>query len=526
MLTELPSGWAYATLDDIGRWRGGGTPSKTVSNLWTQGTIPWVSPKDMKTNIIVATQDNLNDSAHGHPSLKLVPTSSILIVTRSGILKHSLPVAVAAREVAINQDLKALIPYLGINPAFIANQLRAEAKNILKACAKAGTTVDSIDFSRLRAYPIKVAPSAEQTRIVAKLEPLLARCALIRAELTRVEKLTVRQRATTLAAAFSGFLNRAPRDAEGKLLGWNTVPLSTLIVGRPSNGFSPPTSSDATGAFSLKLTATTSGELRLDESAVKRVHIIPPPDSKYWLRSGDLLVQRANSLEHVGAAAIFEGEEQKYIYPDLMMKIRIEDEVIRRYVWRYLNSPSARRYLQANATGSAGNMPKITAQVLADLPVPLAPRDQMDPILRGIDALYARLEAVKIENRRSLVLIDRLEFAFLRKAFSGHLATQNPEDAPVARILERVGPSWSKSHEESEVNARGPKATRVESVRTYVERQLDLSPSDGITFEQLRREAPGSYEELKGLVFALMETNRLSQRYDFRERKMKLVRRA
>jgi hypothetical protein len=49
-------------------------------------------------------------------------------------------------------------------------------------------------------------------------------------------------------------------------------------------------------------------------------------------------------------------------------------------------------------------------------------------------------------------------------------------------------------------------------------------PLEGITFEQLKSEAPGSYEDLKELVFELMERGDLTQRYDARERKMKLVR--
>jgi type I restriction enzyme S subunit len=448
-----------------------------------------------------------------------------LIVTRSGILQHSLPVAVTAREVAINQDLKALIPFRGIDASFIAVQLRAEARQILNACVKAGTTVESLDFARLKNFPLRIAPTDEQVRIVAKLEPLLARCASVRAELAHVEKLAFRQRRAVLAAAFRGALNRAPRNEDGVLIGWATVPLSSLLSGRPSNGFSPPSARDARGAFSLRLTATTSGELRLDKNAIKRVHIMPPSDSKYWLRPGDLLVQRANALEHVGAAAIFDGEDRKYIYPDLMMRIRIEDELTRQYVWRYLNSPPARRYFQENATGTAGSMPKITGQVLSDLPVPLAPRGQMDQILNGIEQIYARLDTVRRENQRGLRLIDKLEQAFLRKAFDGSLVKQSPEDEPAGSILEDSVSARVLHEGDLRMPIASRHATRPEGVREYVERQLTMWPADGMTFEQLTADAPGTYEELKDLVFELMGSRRLGQRYDGRERKMKLLRR-
>ena len=79
---SLPSGWTQATLGAIGRWQGGGTPSKSDDHLWRHGTIPWVSPKDMKVAVIEDTQDKLSEAAREHPSFKLVPAGSVLIVTR------------------------------------------------------------------------------------------------------------------------------------------------------------------------------------------------------------------------------------------------------------------------------------------------------------------------------------------------------------------------------------------------------------------------------------------------------------
>jgi type I restriction enzyme S subunit len=525
-VSDLPRGWARVALGDLGRWQGGGTPSKSVDQFWRNGTIPWVSPKDMKRRVIDDAIDKLNERALSHSSTKLVPPGSVLIVARSGILQHSLPVAVTAREVAINQDLKALVPRPGVNARFVAAQLRANAREVLEAAMKSGTTVESLDFDRLKAFEIPLAPTSEQARIVAKLEPLLARCDTIRVEVNRVEKLTAHRRRSALAAAFRGALTRAPRDPDGELVGWRTIPLGSLLSERPANGISPRSSPTANGAFTLRLSATTSGTLRLDADTVKRVELVPAPDSKYWLWPGDLLVQRANSLEYVGAAAIFEGEERTYIYPDLMMRIRIDNPLVRRYVWRFLNSPGARSYFQQRATGSAGNMPKITGAVLSALPVPLPPVDQIEAVVDAIDRVLARLESVERENRRSADLVDRLERAFLVRASIGRLVKQDPNDEPATAMLARTpmsstqGESRRRTRRAGEVKSTTP---AVESARTYVERQLGVWPADGISWEQLRNDAPGSYEELKDVVFELLSAGKLAQRFDHRERKMKLV---
>jgi type I restriction enzyme, S subunit len=173
-VSDLPQGWAMAPLQALGSWTGGGTPSKQVAGFWN-GKIPWVSPKDMKVPRIRETQDHITSDAIEQSSTALVPAGSILVVTRSGILRHSLPVAVVEREVALNQDLKALTVHEGIVPEYVSWALRASAGTILSTCAKSGTTVNNIDTARLLDFEIPIAPTAEQGRIVAAIDEHFSR---------------------------------------------------------------------------------------------------------------------------------------------------------------------------------------------------------------------------------------------------------------------------------------------------------------------------------------------------------------
>ena len=521
---DLPKGWVEATLGELGDWRGGGTPRKSEDQFWRDGTIPWVSPKDMKVSVVEDAQDKLNETARQSPSFKLASAGSVLIVIRSGILQHSLPVAVTVKEVAFNQDLKALTPRQGVDPRYVALYLRAEAQRFLNNAVKSGTTVESVDMARLLAFPIRLAPTDEQRRIVGKLEPLLARCALVRADLERVKRLVSQQRRAAQIAAFRDRLTGANRsDGRREPSRWSTVPLSSLIADGPSNGLSPASVVGASGTLSLRLTATTSGVLRLDEAAVKRVNVKPSSNSRYWLHPGDLLVQRANALEHVGASAIFDGPPQTYIYPDLMMRIRIDDEVTRRYVARYLNSPAARRYFQNHATGSASTMPKITGRILKELPVPFPPGEQMKAVLANLDRLSGRLDAVMRDNQRCARLVDKLERALLRKAFVGGLVDQRPDELPASQILSMPVRDKSPQPSRGRTKMTSRSSPRRDNVRDYLDRRLEVWPSGGLAFDQVRADAPGSYEELKELIFELISTNHLVQHYDSRERKMKLV---
>jgi type I restriction enzyme S subunit len=106
--SELPRGWTRQAMADIGHWFGGGTPSKANPRFWTGGKIPWVSPKDMKSDLITDAKDHITVEAVAQSATNLVEEGSILIVVRSGILQHTLPVAVTQRQVTLNQDLKAI----------------------------------------------------------------------------------------------------------------------------------------------------------------------------------------------------------------------------------------------------------------------------------------------------------------------------------------------------------------------------------------------------------------------------------
>lgn len=119
--TILPIGWAWAQLGQLGSWTGGGTPSKSVAAYWAIGSIPWVSPKDMKAEVITDTEDHITEAAVASSATKSVSPGSVLMVMRSGIPRHTFPVAVNADCVTVNQDLRALTPAAGINPRYIAH---------------------------------------------------------------------------------------------------------------------------------------------------------------------------------------------------------------------------------------------------------------------------------------------------------------------------------------------------------------------------------------------------------------------
>lgn len=199
-------------LRDLGTWSGGNTPSKANAAYWTNGTVPWVSPKDMKVDEIISSEDRITEVAVSDGRVSLIPEGSVLFVTRSGILSHTFPVAVTKLPVTINQDLKALSPKAGISPKYVAHAIRGASQRILKQCSKHGTTVASVETNALLDFEIPIVGIDEQHRIVAEIEKQFSRLDEAVAGLQRVKSNLKRYKAAVLKSAVAGRLVETEAD--------------------------------------------------------------------------------------------------------------------------------------------------------------------------------------------------------------------------------------------------------------------------------------------------------------------------
>ena len=152
-------GWNTDTVDNLCRdIYGGGTPSKAHPEYYENGDIPWVSSKDMKTDILYDSQIKINQLGVDNSTAKMVPVNSVIMVIRSGILKHTLPVAINAVPITVNQDLKVFIPGNRILPVFLLFLFKMLEKDILTGVR--AVTADNIEFNALKERLV-IVPSVE-----------------------------------------------------------------------------------------------------------------------------------------------------------------------------------------------------------------------------------------------------------------------------------------------------------------------------------------------------------------------------
>lgn len=143
---------------------GGGTPSKSHPEYFT-GTIPWISPKDMKNSVISDSIDHITEDAIVNSTTNLIPINSVLMVIRSGILKHTLPVAINSVLVTINQDMKAFVPNSAVTPEYLMYYFKAIELDVLSGVR--GVTADNIDFKAFQTRMVIVPPIELQNQFSA-----------------------------------------------------------------------------------------------------------------------------------------------------------------------------------------------------------------------------------------------------------------------------------------------------------------------------------------------------------------------
>lgn len=264
---------------------------------------------------------------------------------------------------------------------------------------------------------------------------------------------------------------------------WHWQRLDDLLVFGPSNGFSPNAVDYETPVRSLTLSATTSGRFKGQHSKFITTEV--PADSDLWLRDGDILVQRGNTIENVGVAAIYRGEPNCFVYPDLMMKLRVSSALDVGYVHVAMSHGKSRDFLRVRASGTSGSMPKINQATLKSLPLPIPPLAEQKRIVAKVDELMAlcdRLEAQQQERETRHAALARaslarfaeaptpanLPFLFhpsyaippadLRKsiltlAVQGKLVPQDPNDEPAEAMLNKIEEEKKRLADRGELKA-------------------------------------------------------------------------
>ncbi|MBI2803123.1 MAG: N-6 DNA methylase [Gammaproteobacteria bacterium] len=371
-------GFPIVSLGESGLFRveSGGTPKSEVEEYWGGG-IPWATLVDLPASNfisqITSTKRTISEKGLRESSAKMVPANSVIVSTRATIGR----IAINRIPIATNQGFKNVVmedPERAV-PEYVALALTRLVPT-MQAWATGGTFAE-ISKSKFCELQIPLPSLEVQKEIVAEIESY--------------QKVIDGAR-----AVLDNYRPHIPIHPE-----WPMVELAEVIEGKPKNGYSGKPVDRVTDTKVLTLTATTSGKLDLTEFKYLDEEI--PLDAACRCRKGDIYLQRGNTAELVGTAALFDVDESNFIYPDLMIRVRAdESKVTSHYLLIALQSQPVRDFLMRNAVGAAGSMPKINQAIVERVPIQLPPLAVQHAMVAEIDAEQALVTA----NRE---LITRFE---------------------------------------------------------------------------------------------------------------------
>jgi type I restriction enzyme S subunit len=396
-------------------------------------------------------------------------------------------------------------------------------------------------FKYLKEAHFKIAPLNEQIRIADKLDSILAKVDRAQARLDKIPGILKRLRQSVLAAATSGDLTREWREENNLEISFKDYIFDDLLV-ELRNGLSTKPKEDNTGTPILRISAVRSMSVNQDD--IRFLEITKNDLMKYKLKVDDLLFTRYNgSLDFVGVCGLIRNlEHDNLVYPDKLIRARLNDQAIPAYIEILFSSPQMRELVTGCVKTTSGQK-GISGKDLKELPLQLPSIEEQKAVIGLVSELFSRADNFEKQYTTAKDRLNCLSQSVLAKAFRGELVTQNPNDEPVSELLKRIKSIESKTKLKKKALPKSNAITKTRekiaeqsiadisiellekhvldldaekyavrdnfrnSFQTEINKAQNMLVNALFTVEQFRSiiDFKGNYEELKALIMNLLK---------------------
>jgi type I restriction enzyme, S subunit len=412
----LPNSWQVKKIRYLTTVIGGGTPDKSKPEFWG-GDIPWVSPKDMKKPEIFQTEDCITEEGLQSSATNLVDPHAVLVVVRSGILRHSIPVAVNMVPVSLNQDMRALICGDTISPRYLARFIEGYQRQLLSVWSKEGATVESLDADEMASTEIAVPPLPQQALILQFLDSELAVVDTLTEAKQKLLGLLAEKRRTLVAEAVMRGLGRStPLRPSG--IDWLGDIPTHWEVRRSKWLFDERDVRSTTGEEALFSLRMERGLVPHNDVSEKKT--LPEELVGYKIaRQGELVVNRMRAATGLIAIA----PEYGLVSPDYAVfvpSVEIECEYYVELFKTTLLQAVFRSESTGLGTGSQGFL-RLYSQNFLSLWFPYPPLDEQRQIVARIAEERTKIDRLATATERSIALLKERRSALIAAAVTGQI---------------------------------------------------------------------------------------------------------
>jgi restriction endonuclease S subunit len=368
----------------------------------------------MKTSEITDTEDHLTTAGLNASAAKLVQPGAVLLVMRSGILRHSIPVAINRVPVALNQDMRALVPAATLEARYLARLIEGHQPELLRLWSKEGTTVESLESDLVGDTEIAVPPPSHQRAIADYLDRETATLDGLVAAKERVLNLLAEKRRALITRAVTRGLDPHVRfrHTDTPWIGavpahWNLERARWLFRERDLRS--------ETGEEELLTVSHLTGVTPRSEKDVNMFEADTTEGYKVCFK-GDLVINTLWAwMGAMGVAPIKGIVSPAYnVYqPDPRLEPRFVDALVRIPLF----AQEVTRYSKGVWSSRLRLYPEGFFEVL--FPVP--PLDEQHAIVANIDGEVAKLDDMGAATAHSIALLKERRAALIAAAVAGML---------------------------------------------------------------------------------------------------------
>lgn len=411
---QYPEGWIVKPLQETIQCSfGGGTPSTTNPCFWN-GPIPWITTAIINSEEIFLKcfQRGITQKALDSTSTQLAPKGSVLIGTRVGVGK----IAVTTFDVAINQDITAFVLKENVDAEFLAYCMKQQAMQSWFEENKRGTTIKGVARNTILNLMIPIPPLPEQRAIARALRAVQG------AREARLRELALEQERK--AALMEHLFTHGTRGEATKMTeigempeSWRIISLGEIIIDGPQNGIYKPLELYGEGTPIIRI-----NDFNNDGCFVnlefKRVRLAPEEATKYKVSEKDIIINRVNSLSHLGKCALISKLTDSAVFESNMMRFHVDElKIDPQFLLKYLVTNENKDRIR-NIAKRAVAQSSINQGDVKSLKVPFPSVSEQQEISEVLNACDACIYALDHEAR----LHDELFRAMLEELMNGRLA--------------------------------------------------------------------------------------------------------
>ena len=427
---NLPKGWVWTTLEEISKIILGQSPPSSAYNTDGEG-LPFYQGK-LEFGETYPTPQKWCTAPK-----KIAEKGDVFISVRAPVG----PTNLCPEKSCVGRGLAAIRGLSDIEPFFILYLMRAYEDEL--AGRGVGTTFNAITGNQLKTFEIPLSPLPEQHRIVAKIEELFTKLDAGINELHKAQSQLKRYRQSVLKAAFEGKLTEAWR-AEHQDEIEPAAPIASdlpkewtwAMVGKIAQqihyGYTESATNDPIGPKFLRITDIQNNSVNWDSVPYCRIDEVK--QQQYLLKENDLVFARTGAT--VGKSFLIQGSIPDAVFASYLIRIVLEKETNAKFVYTFFQSQSYWMQIHQGKVGSG--QPNVNAKVLSQITLPLPPLPEQQAIVSEVESRLSVADEVEKTVTAELKRAEQLRQSILKKAFSGELVPQDPNDEPASALLERI----------------------------------------------------------------------------------------